>query len=443
MIAMGMSPYTLLRHCDRDIPESERRWSGNLCRKSRGVHNVTAQFITFTPIVNEATLDEPRKVVLEDTHPSHLLQYDRPSASGFGRVERFGCRQCDTNLTDQLPTGAFVGALTQVSSPDGLIEDIPLRTANIARNAAGAYPLRWQDDYTNLVTITNTSTKELTARSLITVGGITYVPKDRVIPSGRTAIYDVDATRQTKEKDVNGKVMPRDTPYGKFMWFDSSMGGKSGLMGRNSVTSRANRRKSSFSCGQDCDYFYRKFPTFEPDPFQFVPHGNSLGGPISDVTYYSNGQTGYYPYSFTSTDLTSSDPNIISYGADSNSSTSYVAAAGFIGSATGSYSLTEFNIYSDMFNYCQYDQTTSQDSGPAGTASPCPIPTGESTQYVRQVLVDIGFPTASDFLQPLETLGNDNNAIITEAENAVGTDNVTLLIASSKPYKRAIIYLTE
>lgn len=95
-------------------------------------------------------------------------------------------------LKTDAPKGAFVGAVTQISSPDTLVEDIPLRTSNPPAFARGSYPLRWDEDYTNLVTVTNTAEETLRVGGQITAGDVTYVFKRTDIAPGATIVFDVD-----------------------------------------------------------------------------------------------------------------------------------------------------------------------------------------------------------------------------------------------------------
>jgi len=147
--------------------------------------------------------------------------------------------------------GALVGALTQVDSSN-IVEDIPLRTSNPPAFDRGSYPLRWVDDYRNQVSITNTTDRILGSRALITAGDIVYVlPKISLEPN-TTKIYDVDEMRRDGVPDVNNVVLPVTAQYGKFLWAELSNGQQTGLLGRQSLSSLHNFRRSSFSCGEYC-----------------------------------------------------------------------------------------------------------------------------------------------------------------------------------------------
>ena len=148
--------------------------------------------------------------------------------------------------------GALVGSGTQIDASDKSVEDIPLRTGNPPAYARGIYPLRWDQDYTNLVTVTNTASSVRKVRGYITAGSMTYVFAPVQLEAGTTAVFDVDQWRRDSVPDVNGHTLPKDVAYGKFFWFDGSQGKLLGLMGRNSVASVSNHRRSSFSCGALC-----------------------------------------------------------------------------------------------------------------------------------------------------------------------------------------------
>lgn len=331
------------------------------------LHNLSDEPVRYTPTMVEATLKEPTKIVL----PAAILRPHSDDVLNISRALTELKRQmipvATVTFQSNAPNGAFVGSLTQINLKEDLIEDIPFRTANRAGNAAGAYPLRWENDYTNLVTVTNTSSETLVARSVITVGEVSYVPAPRTIEPGRTAVYDVDEMRRDQVKDINGRAIPLGPDFGKFMWFDSEFGSKKGLMGRNSVTSRSNHRKSSFSCGMSCGYTFDRRPVFDNNPFGVGPFGSVWGGPIVERTNLSNGQTLDGPYPFSSTQLASSNSSILNYAADPSSSTSYNAITGNSGLVSASYyEFLQQEAY-DQFGDCQPFVSEGPVNGSAGT----------------------------------------------------------------------------
>src|ERR1700736_1767466 len=90
---------------------------------------------------------------------------------------------------------------------------------------------------------------------------------------------------------------------------------------------------------------------FSITPFSFGPYGSGWGGAIQDSTYLNNGQTVSAPYANSSTQLTSSSPNVLNYGVDPYTSTSYVATTGVGGAVIGSYYeyvlQAEYDIFGD------------------------------------------------------------------------------------------------
>jgi hypothetical protein len=79
-----------------------------------------------------------------------------------------------------------------------------------------------------------------------------YVLKREPVDPGATVVVDVDRLKRNQVPDINGKALPLDAQYGKFHWIEMGGGKNAGLLGRTSVSSVQNRRRSSFSCPYPC-----------------------------------------------------------------------------------------------------------------------------------------------------------------------------------------------
>ncbi|WP_125486824.1 hypothetical protein [Edaphobacter aggregans] len=182
------------------------------------VHNVTDNPVEFTPILREAALSNP---ITQNLAPRKLGPHDSAEVDIENLLRVFqtqGKSRVTLTLKTDAPMGAIVGAVTQISSPDKLVEDIPLRTSNPPKFARGSYPLRWDEDYTNLITVTNTAEETLRIGGQITAGDVTYVFKRTDISPGSTIVFDVDEWKRDGVPDVNNKTLPKDALYGKFHW---------------------------------------------------------------------------------------------------------------------------------------------------------------------------------------------------------------------------------
>jgi hypothetical protein len=156
------------------------------------VHNVTGDPVEFVPIVREAALANPYS---QNLAARKLAPHDSAEVDTGGLLQSFqarGISRVTLTLKTIAPKGAIVGAVTQISSPGRLVEDIPLRTSNPPAFARGSYPLRWDEDYTNLVTVTNTAEETLRIGGEITAGDMTYVLTRTNIDPGATIVFDVD-----------------------------------------------------------------------------------------------------------------------------------------------------------------------------------------------------------------------------------------------------------
>ncbi len=337
------------------------------------VHNLTELPVIITPTLREATVQTPKEVglpgVLLAPHASEELAVN----ALFSKMLSEGVQRATFTLETSAPLGAIVGALTQIGNKDGLIEDVPLRTANPPAYARGAYPLRWDQDYTNLVTVTNTADTSRSLRGFITAGSVIYLLEKVSLDPGASVVFDVDQLRSQQTPDEAGHKIPLDATSGRFHWFDMSMGKQLGLMGRQSLSSQVNVRRSSFSCGEGCAQNYIDSPVFITYPWPV--YGSDL---ITEVAYgatdtsnyvaqeYNYGSWSFYyllNYSDYASSFSTSSEGIVGFGP------SYLNSGGiyFSGLNPGT---TEFD-WTDYFQQFQldvdgYDCDESDNVSPSG-----------------------------------------------------------------------------
>ena len=284
------------------------------------VHNVTDSPVEFTPVLREAALTDP----LTQTLPSRTLaphgsvEVDLEPILSVYRAKAIPL--VTLTLKSATAKGSMVGAVTQISAQNGLVEDIPLRTSAPPAYDRGSYPLRWDGDYTNMVTVTNTTDEVLRIGGVITAGEMGYVLTRTDIGPGATIVLDVDKWRREGTPDINGKVMPKDAPYGKIHWIEMAGGTKAGLLGRTSLTSVANRRKSSFSCNNPCQYNYEQAPNFNASIFTTLPTNSSQISAVTEEITQVNGSNYEYPYAYSASYVSTTNSAIASTSAGTQSS---------------------------------------------------------------------------------------------------------------------------
>lgn len=150
-------------------------------------------------------------------------------------------------------SGDLIGALTALDNENNLTYDVPLRDSGPRLNSSGSYPLRWDSDYSSVVSVTNTSETPLQFVSNLWIGNKPYYLPTQTLEPGQTALFDTHALKESTQKDVSGHLVPSDaTKTGKYHWImtNSNVGR---LIGRDQITSVQDRVASSFSCG-DCGY---------------------------------------------------------------------------------------------------------------------------------------------------------------------------------------------
>lgn len=343
-----------------------------------------------------------------------------------------GVERATLTLVTQATSKGLVAAATQELASD-LVEDVPFRPSNPRRFMRGAYPLRWTGDYTNHPMVANASDIPMTVRAYVIAGGTTYLFPLRDVPANTTAVFDVDAVRANKTPDLNGKFIPQDAPFGKFHWAPMiSTKTAEGLSGRTEVFSAADKRASSFSCGFMCDYDTDEFPYFDLYLAGLYKAPNQSPARMTTATEFIQdgyGNYGNYPISYDTSKLGyPSFDNTSMLNASTSLAGDQKAWArvdsGNYGTTSFRYVFTqEFGTQSEDGSYCTYGGPSTNESNNSQVPG-CAIPDDESTQYIQQVLADTtAVPTASDFLQTLLTVGNDDGSTITEGNNAAGNDS--------------------
>jgi hypothetical protein len=269
------------------------------------IRNLTLVPVSVTPLLRPVSsgsaADQSGGIVQLDPGSAGIVDIALPLQA----LKTAGVMRATLTVQTSAPLGALVGDLVQITPGSDAVQDIPLRTSNAPAFNGGMYPLRWDQDFTNLPAVTNTTERPLSLRAFVTAGGVTYVfPKSELAP-GETATWDVDAIRRGQVPDFNGKKIPETALYGQFHWQELSMGHVAGLLGRNQLTSFQNRRTSSFSCGLECGYNNDSFPYFDPgfwsanisgstadssgtEQYQDA-YGNWISGPIPGTIFsYTN-----------------------------------------------------------------------------------------------------------------------------------------------------------
>jgi len=323
------------------------------------IHNVTDTQIELTPILREAALVKPYTQNLA----ARMLAPHGSTEIDIGDLLRaFQAKSilpATLTLESAAPKGALVGSVTQISSPDRLVEDIPLRTSNPPAFARGSYPLRWDEDYTNLVTVTNTAEETLRIGGEITAGEVVYVLTRTDIDPGATIVFDVDQFKRDAVPDVNGKTIPKTAPYGKIHWIEMSNGKKAGLLGRTSLSSVRNKRKSSFSCGSTCQYYSQQSPFYDCQVFTSLLNG---GTQVSNITEYDsslNGGSYAYPIPYSGTSVSMSTPSIASSGPDNSTYSNIVLYGNSPGITNVDYQFYDLEYSYDPF----FESCNSTDNG--------------------------------------------------------------------------------
>lgn len=337
------------------------------------VKNVSSQPVLVKPSLVQVGSQTPLRLPLPPILVAAQSSTSVPVQPVLTEFALQGIPRATLLLANDAPVGTLLGSVTQQTDV-GALEDIPFRTGNPPGFMRGAYPLRWQGDYTNRPMVANTSDQSQKVRAYVIAGGSTYVfPVTTVLP-GTTVDFDVDRLRSDHIPDVNGSFIPQSATFGKFHWAPEIGKIVVGLHGRTELASAANLRASSFSCGIACAYESQALPFFDQDPFGFFPSPFTTGARESNGhaevydaygNFYTYGvsYSQYAPVSVATTSILSNTPI--------NSDATVRSDTGSPGDTSVSYYfLVNQGQQSEDGSFCEYQDYGYQRSEPVAVQIP-------------------------------------------------------------------------
>lgn len=264
--------------------------------------------------------------------------------------------------------GDLIGALYSKNQTTGVVYDVPLRDSGRRRNSTGAYPWRLDDDYTSVVTLTNTSVEPTQFRATVFYNGGRYMISPRMLAVGESAKFDLKKLRDEAVPDTFGNTIPASAMSGQFTWSILRPTDASRLIGRSEVVSKSNRVSSSYSCGLSC-------PDSGPNyRVEFSPisvfAGESANSNVEEIWTNTYGWEFTYPGTM---------PGL--YTSDSNIAMSAMVQHGLM--ETDGYEAGDISWLSGPYTYyrwfdaaydCFLDQFLQEDHGPVEVNPPCPYP---------------------------------------------------------------------
>jgi hypothetical protein len=302
--------------------------------------NLTSQPVNITPALAAVSNSAPNISTGATTVLGPHEAVEVPVQGLLSSYAANGATRVTLTIKTDAPIGGIIGAVSQIDSKTGVMEDLPLKTGNPARFMRGAYPLRWDQDYSNQPMISNTSDHTFSVRAYVIAKGVTYAFPIQDIAPGFTKLYDVDTLRRNGTKDVNGKVIPADALSGKFHWGPVGSDGFTGLLGRTELASQSDQRASSFSCSEVCDLESYYYPYFTDDLLANLDYQQVRQMSITEAYYDGYGNYVTYPVALSNSYLFSSNTSIINFavdGEDSGSQSLIDETGANYGSSTLSY----------------------------------------------------------------------------------------------------------
>jgi hypothetical protein len=172
-------------------------------------------------------------------------------------------------INDGAP-GSLIGALYGADKTTGMVYDVPLRDSGPVRRSTGGYPVRLDDDYSTIISITNASETPAEFTAQVNYEGGPYLLSRHKLAAGETKTFAFRKMRDEQIPDLKGHTLPTSFMRGQFRWgIHGGAAINARLTGRAEILSLSERVSSSYSCEEVCP------PSF--DSAQLFPSSVTIG----------------------------------------------------------------------------------------------------------------------------------------------------------------------
>jgi hypothetical protein len=257
---------------------------------------------------------------------------------GVARIEEAG-----VDIDYDTPPGTLIGHLVSVDQSGDYSFEVPIKDASAMNEMmAGIYPWSLENGNNTVVHLKNTTSESVKGILLLDyyVNGIneTYDLDRLVLKPYQTVAIDVRKLRDSKKLDMRGKPFPADVTHGQAQWHQDT---PYSMIGRAEETNAKEGIARSFSCSNDCCYYYREEDSMTPTSLTGPAGG---GGQLqgSKLTHECNGIT-YGPSPETLTSWSSGNTSVATV--DSAGNVSYKLGGSTTVGAWARNKHFEFNDY--------------------------------------------------------------------------------------------------
>lgn len=221
--------------------------SVRLLLKNTSTTSITAQ-PRFRPMEGNASAVELSPIALAPNEIKELNLQSLLTAA----ATRTDLDAVSVQIENNGAAGSLIGALYSTNQTTGVFYDVPLRDSGVVRNSTGAYPIRLDDDYKTVVSITNAGNETAQFGAVIRYNGGQYAFSPRTLNIGQTATFDIKRLRDEQTPDQNGNIIPATMTSGQFAWSLIRTPNTTRLVGRSEVVSPSQKVSSSYSCPICC-----------------------------------------------------------------------------------------------------------------------------------------------------------------------------------------------
>jgi hypothetical protein len=259
--------------------------------------------------------------------------------------------QVSVRIASSGKAGQLIGALYNVA--EARTYEVPLRDFGIISQSTGGYPVRFEDDFSTLVSLTNVGNSATRFTAYLTFPDSTqYSLGSDLLQGGQTVLFDLQKIRSDNQPDSAKNLFPVNLTAAQLHWSMIGPMGAARLIGRAEVTSASRLVSSSFSCSVCC-------PDSGPYPF-LDPTNLTLAVPLFQSgnagAYYYNCYNQQSPNSGIYLGWSNSSPNVGAVSQPNSSSYSAQALATGRTTFTGG---TPADVWTTVYECC-FDNPTSE-----------------------------------------------------------------------------------
>ncbi len=159
-------------------------------------------------------------------------------------------KEAGVDIDYQAPPGSVIGQLVSVDQTGDYSFEVPIKDpAAMNEMIEGLYPWTLENGAKTVLHLKNASDKKTTALVAFNFPAGTYIPPPIDLEPYQTVAIDIQALKESGEKDLRGQIFLAGATHGQVEWHQET---PRTMIGRAEETNLSKGIATSFSCGASC-----------------------------------------------------------------------------------------------------------------------------------------------------------------------------------------------